>query len=581
MTSRAKPIAKRHRGSHESDHRRQVILNIFFSLVVILALLILAGAAAASYYGDHFAALATVSGQGISKDEYRTRAAIETWRLDYAEARIRSQQQANQIDSSVADQQLNAIAQARSNLSTQAIEDLIDLTLKSQLAGQQGVTVTDQQIDAQIAKEATTPENRHLWVIGFKPEVSSGATTANDAQKATAKANANQALADLRAGQTWETVAARNPDDVYSSKGGEIGWISADDTFLDPAFQAAEFSLQVGQYTDVIEGADGEYRIGRVTEIVPQSVDQAFQQKIKDAGISIDSYRAAERADAISVALSDKIVASVVDQPSVQRRLSEIFLAVDPNATPGVGDEVQVRHILFSPKNDPQGAQTLPSTDPAWAAAEAEANAAYQTLVKDPSQFATLAKTDSDDTNTAADGGLLPYTSQANFDPAFGKAAFAPGLQPNQILPPVKSAFGWHIIQFVDRRPQPSDRINTIAADAAKPDADFAALAKANSGGATAADGGDIGWVAHYQLDSARDIAIFKADIGGLTQVIQEKDGYYLYKVTAEQTRLPDADQISTLKASAFSNWYDAIKLGTRIERFFSTSSATNTVPGQ
>src|SRR4029077_11485491 len=120
MTSRAKPIAKRHRGSHESDHRRQLILNIFFSLVVILSLLILAGAAAASYYGDHFAALATVSGQGISKDEYRTRAAIETWRLDYAEARIRSQQQANQIGSSAADQQLNTIAQARSNLSTQA-----------------------------------------------------------------------------------------------------------------------------------------------------------------------------------------------------------------------------------------------------------------------------------------------------------------------------------------------------------------------------------------------------------------------------------------------------------------------------
>ena len=416
-----------------------------------------------------------MSGQGISKDDYRNRAAIETWRLDYAEARIRSQQQANQIDSDVASQQLNAIAQARSNLATQAIEDLIDLTLKSQLAGQQGVTVTDQQVDAQIAKEATTPETRHLWVIGVKPEISSGATEANDAQKATARANANQALADLRAGQSWETVAARNIDDVYSTKVGEIGWIAADDAFLDTAFQTAAFSLQVGQYTDVIVGADGEYRIGRVTEIVPQAVDQAFQQKIKDAGIGIDSYRAAERADGISVALSDKIVASVIDQPSVQRRLCEIYLAVDPNQTPGVGDEVEVRHILFSPNNDPQAAQTLAATDPAWAAAEAEANTAYQLLLKDPSQFDTLAKTDSDDTNTAPDGGLLPYTSQANFDPAFGKAAFAPGLKPGQILPPVKSAFGWHVIQFVDRRPQPSDRINTIAADAAKPNAGFAA----------------------------------------------------------------------------------------------------------
>ena len=233
MTSRARPAVKRTRRSHDADSRRNVFITIGFGLVVLVALLILAGAAVASYYGDHFAPLATVSGQGISKDDYRTRAAIQTWRLDYLEARIRSQQQANQIDSASATAQLNLIAQERQSLGTQTIEDLIDLKLKAQLAADKGITVTDQQIDQNMLDEATTPESRHAWVISARPEVSDGATAPNDAQKATAKANAEQALADLQAGQTWESVAAKYKDSVYSTKGGEIGWINADDTSLD------------------------------------------------------------------------------------------------------------------------------------------------------------------------------------------------------------------------------------------------------------------------------------------------------------------------------------------------------------
>ena len=88
-------------------------------------------------------------------------------------------------------------------------------------------------------------------------------------------------------------------------------------------------------------------------------------------------------------------------QPSVQRRVSEIFLAAT-SGQEGTGDEVQVRHILFSPKHDPQAAQALPSADPAWAQAQNEATAAYQELLKDPSKFQDVAKATSDDAGTKA-----------------------------------------------------------------------------------------------------------------------------------------------------------------------------------
>ncbi len=123
---------------------------------------------------------------------------------------------------------------------------------------------------------------------------------------------------------------------------------------------------------------------------------------------------------------------------------------------------MKVRHILYSPKGDPQGASALATDDPAWAKAEAKARATYEELKTDPAKFAEIAVRDSNDTGTKDDGGDLPYYAQADLDPAFGTAIFADGLQKDQILEPVKSAFGWHVIQFVGRaraRLAPDDQL--------------------------------------------------------------------------------------------------------------------------
>ncbi|HVA84698.1 MAG TPA: peptidylprolyl isomerase [Candidatus Saccharimonadales bacterium] len=582
MTFRARSVVKRsHRPVWESDHRHTLILNVSFGLVVILALLILGGAAAKSYYDAHFAAIATVNGQGISKDDYRARYAAESFRLDYAEARIRTLQAAGHIADSDATSQLQFINQQRNNIATGAAEDLIDATLQQQLADKNGVTVAESAIDQRITQEATTPETRHVWVIGFKPAVSANATTPTDAQKAAAKQAAESVLAQLKAGTIkFQDYALKNSQDASQSKGGDLGWIEAGSTSLDPAFQDAAFKLQANGLTDVIEGADGEFRIGQVTDIVPLSVDTAYQQKIIDAGVNMGDYRKLVRSDLLATALQDKIVGDALNTPAPERRVSEIMLtAPAAGQQPGVGDEVQVRHILISPKHDAQAAQTLPASDPAWKAAEDEANQIYQQLLKDPSQFAAIAEAKSDDTNSKAQGGLLPYYTAANLDPAFAKAIFAPGLKPNQILPPVKSAFGWHVIQFLDRRQQAQDRIVGLQLQAAKPGADFAAIAKANSQAPDASIGGDMGWIAHLQLDSVREIAIFKVPVGGLSDVVRLTGGFYFYKVMDIQTRLPQGNQIATIKASGFDNWYTAQKDQAVITRTYSTSGSSSTTP--
>ncbi len=65
-----------------------------------------------------------------------------------------------------------------------------------------------------------------------------------------------------------------------------------------------------------------------------------------------------------------------------------------------------------------------------------------------------------------------------------------------------------------------------------------------------------MGWIARDQLTEEQENAIFAAPVGSVSAVITLSDGLYIFKVSQETTRLPDASQIATLKGSAFNNWY-------------------------
>jgi len=564
MTFRARPVVKRaHRPSWETEGRHNLYLNIGFGLIVLLAVLILAAAAGASYYGEHFASVATVNGETISKDDLRDRVAVDGFRLDRSERLVRDQLNSGRTTKAAADQQLSSIAQARQNLASSSLERLIDATLQAQLAVRESISVTEEQIDAQLVKEATRPEQRHIWAIEFKPELSPNATSPTAEQKAAARARADQALAALKAGTSWEEVARGASADA-AAQGGDLGWATKDGPF-DQGLLDALFAAPKDTPTDVIEGADGTYRIGRVTDIAPARTDADYEQQIKDAGVSMVAYRKAVRADLIRTALDEKITALATGAPSLMRQVSEIFLQGSPGGAPV--DEVKAAHILYSPNGDPAKAKDLAADDPAWKAAEEKANAAYQALRKDPSKFAELARTESDDKVSGADGGTLPWFKQADVDPSFAAAVFAQGLTPGEILAPVKSQFGWHVIRFDARRADASIRIKQLHDEAVAPNADFAALARANSDGPQAADGGALGWIARNQIAKEQEDAIFATPVGAVSEVLATPSGYYIFKVWKEETRTPDGEQLATLKAQAFQRWYATEKAAAKIER--------------
>ncbi len=80
--------------------------------------------------------------------------------------------------------------------------------------------------------------------------------------------------------------------------------------------------------------------------------------------------------------------------------------------------------------------------------------------------FATLARAHSDDTGSALKGGDLGWVNPGDTVPAFEKAMNR--LAPNALSEPIKTSFGWHLIQVLERRNQatPDTTLRLKAAEA-------------------------------------------------------------------------------------------------------------------
>lgn len=552
MTLRTTSAKRQHRPGH--DERRSLYLNAAFVVAIIAALAILLGAAGVSYYTDHFGQVASVNGKVITRDDLTARVAVDTWRIDHAEKGLVNLLASGRITQAEQNAQGTALENERKALPQSSLDALVKAELESQLATGQGVSVTEAQIDAQIVVESTSKEYRHVLAVQVAPQAGNG-ETANEATTA-AKTKIDAAYAQVKAGTDFATVAKATSTGPDASTGGDIGWLSADSA-VDPALLAAVQKLEVNGLTEVLLGSDGVYRFAKLVEIDAAKPDPNWLQSLRDASVSVDAYRAVVRAELLDTALQDKVTASAVDVPSLMRLVSEISIQGTPGGTPV--DEVKASHILISPNGDPQAGQSLPPDDSAWTTAKTEADAIFAQIQADPTQFEALAKAKSNDTGSGSGGGALPWFKESDVDATFGTAIFQLGLRPGQILGPVRTVFGYHIIRFDGRRADGSVRINDLRQQVLA-GGDFAELAKANSDAVDATTGGEMGWIAKNQLSPELEAAIFAAPIGKVSDVTSGTDGWYLYLVQKEETRLPDAAQAATLKKTVFQNWYDAEK---------------------
>lgn len=569
MTFRAKPVAKRsQKHSWESRDRRNFYLNLGFGLVVVVAIAILLIAVAVTYYQDNLRAVGSVDGESITVSEWRERGEIENWRLSEALNRIRTQTVAGRLTEAQAQLQSQIVQQQQQQLSAIALERLIDNRIQAGLADEEGIAVTDADIDARLVEEATTPEARHAWVIEVEPEIATDAIEPTAEQIAAAKAKADAALKDLTGGTPWDEVARTvSTDSSTAPQAGDLGWLQRDDSQADEPFLAAIYEVAIDTPTAVIEGDDGIFRIGRVTEIDAESVDDAYTDKIVNDGIDLVAYREVVRGDVIRQRLEDKVVADAT-KPGPQRETAEFYLSQTTLDLPA--EAVKVRHILFSPNDDPAAAQAgeIADDDPAWGQAKLDADAAYARLQSDATLFDALARELSDEESARGPdgtGGLLgTYVAD---DGAYVEEFSTPILEAKatdgQILAPIRTDFGYHIVQVLNHRPTMEDIVKRVEAGE-----DFAQLARDLSEGAEASQGGDLGWIARGQLDERLIAGIFEAEVPGLSDILTvAEDGQYLYQVTAEEERTPEGRQLDEITARAFSDWYALKKASIEITR--------------
>jgi peptidyl-prolyl cis-trans isomerase C len=137
-------------------------------------------------------------------------------------------------------------------------------------------------------------------------------------------------------------------------------------------------------------------------------------------------------------------------------------------------ESVHARHILirFQGSTVPvkPGQKDL-TTDEALAKAQE-----IRKKIQDGGDFAAIAKTESDDAQSGANGGELPPFHHGQMVPSFETAAYA--LKPGELSEPVKSQFGYHIILVVSHDTKPFEEVRADLENKMRPEQNQKAVNK-------------------------------------------------------------------------------------------------------
>jgi parvulin-like peptidyl-prolyl isomerase len=547
----------------DTEERQQATVTALFALAIVATIVTLVGAVGLAWYNDNLRPLARVGSVEIKPEQARDRAQFELWRIQRDENRIQQAQINGEIDAQTAAALAEALQQRREQLSTSGLEDLIDLIFASQLAVEEGITITDADVDARLAEDLATLEKRHVLEITVKPTIADPENGASLTEREAALARAEEALAKVNSGADWAATAHEYSNADSEPAGGDLGLITIQKV-ADVQFGQALFELPLNGTTEIIRGGDGYYHIGRVTEIVPGSEEPGLRDGLL-AEVSEASVRQILRYEASTEALRKKIVDEALAEVPEQVRLAVIFIegisAEDPSADEG---EIDYSEIVFAPGDDLENAPDLDPNDPAWTTAQTDAQAIFDQLkaITDveerKTKFAELAEQNSD-SPTGDDGGGVGFVTRDIPPTAVGDALFDGTFTAGDIIGtgPVRGDAAYYVLMFNEKRPSPEDRMQAVRDALAVPGADFNQVARELSEGPEKEDGGEIGWLTKDQL--ATDIAdtIFALAPGQVTDPpVELGEGHYFVKVEEKLVRPYDPNQIPDIRASAFEEWY-------------------------
>ena len=558
MTLRSRPVLDRkHRPRWQDELRTQQLIVVGFAIAIAVAIGIFGAAAWNGYWETHSRPVADVEGTSFSKADLDQRETILTMELVANLQELQGQLTGGPRDQ-ILNQQIEQLNSQASGLTTTAATSLVDGEVLASRAGDFDVSVTDDAVDAEVAKRLALPERVHanLILIEALPEDAEAGTEPTDEQRQAALDEAQAAKERVEGGEDFATVAKDVSDDFTADSGGGLGWFEDGDVAYDEYFDAMA-DASAGDLVGPIETDRG----AAVLELVERreaTGEGPLVALLRGNGISDEEYRDFVRSDILDDAYREHFETAVVVSPADQRRVAQIFIApVSGTPVP----QVRARHVLIAP--DPSLQDQAEATDEQWAAAEAEAEEVRGMLEADDADWNAIADEHSDDTGSGSRGGDLGWSDPENspYVPEFS-AALAE-LEVGEISEPVRSDFGWHVIQKTGERESPQAEAEDIAAQLADDPDSFAELAEQYSEDPeSAADGGELGWVARYQLSRIQEDAVFAlGEVGEISPVVDAGEaGIVIYQLLeTSDSREIEADRLDEIRTNGFERWLDEV----------------------
>jgi peptidyl-prolyl cis-trans isomerase SurA len=312
---------------------------------------------------------------------------------------------------------------------------------------------------------------------------------------------------------------------------------------------AADVQKQVDQAI-----ADARQRMGS---------DDAFRQQLARENLTEAKLREKYRVEIERQLLAQRLVQHQLPRKEVSPADAEAYFKQYPDRFPKFPAQIRMSVI-----------QIPVSADSASDARGRAACAAALKRVKSGEKFAKVAAEVSEDPGSAKAGGDLGYFTRGTMEPGFENAAFTMPL--NTVSDPVRTPFGWHLIEVLDR-----DTVKTVArTDSTGPDGkpllevharhilirvplgeadadrakkladhvyqeavkgtDFTTLVHRYSkyeGQAT--PDGDIGFIAQSSLQDNIRAGLDTLEIGQVSEPLANQIGYNLFKVTDRKPERP------------------------------------------
>lgn len=302
-----------------------------------------------------------------------------------------------------------------------------------------------------------------------------------------------------------------------------------------------------------------------VTRGVDQAIDQArqrmggdeaFQEQLRRENMTEAALREKYRGDMQQQLMVRKLVERNVPHKPVAPAEAETYFNAHKDKFPKVPGEIRLSVI-----------QIPPTPDSVALGAGYTKIMALRKRITSGEKFAKVAQEASEDPGSAKAGGDLGFFGRGMMDKGVEDAAFS--LKPNDLSMPVRSSFGWHLVQVIERdtaktvagkdsvdaqgravlevharhilvRVTPTDadveRARQLASrvhDEAAKGTNFAALVHRYSkydGPAT--PDGDVGFVSLANLQAQIRDGLDSVEVGQVSDVLTNQSGFNIFKVT-------------------------------------------------